>query len=169
VLAATFTAKYAGIIIINGLDGSELIPLLTTAQNIYTDPQVPNTVEAKLYEVGDVTDSSPVLFTTNFALTYFSVEGEVERSKVPSYICVVDTEGLGVLNAYAGDKISPEKVVKTLGEQSVADKVKHRKLIIPGLLPPFRAEIEDTSEWKEVIIGPESATGIPRFLAENWN
>ena len=169
VLAATFTAKYAGIIIINGLDGSELIPLLTAAQNIYTDPQVPNTVEAKLYEVGDVTDSSPVLFTTNFALTYFSVEGEVERSKVPSYICVVDTEGLGVLNAYAGDKISPEKVVKTLGEQSVADKVKHRKLIIPGLLPPFRAEIEDTSEWKEVIIGPESATGIPRFLAENWN
>jgi acetyl-CoA decarbonylase/synthase complex subunit gamma len=169
VLAATFIAKYAGIIIINGLDGSELIPLLTTTQNIYTDPQVPNTVEAKLYEVGDVTDSSPVLFTTNFALTYFSVEGEVERSKVPSYICVVDTEGLGVLNAYAGDKISPEKVVKTLGEQSVADKVKHRKLIIPGLLPPFRAEIEDTSEWKEVIIGPENATGIPRFLAENWN
>jgi len=169
VLAATFTAKYAGIIIINGLDGSELIPLLTAAQNIYTDPQVPNTVEAKLYEVGDVTDSSPVMFTTNFALTYFSVEGEVERSKVPSYICVVDTEGLGVLNAYAGDKISPEKVVKTLGEQGIADKVKHRKLIIPGLLPPFRAEIEDTSEWKEVIIGPESATGIPRFLAESWN
>jgi len=169
VLAATFVAKYAGIIILNGLDGSELIPLLTAVQNIYTDPQVPNTVEARLYEVGDVTDSSPVMFTTNFALTYFSVEGEVERSKVPSYICVVDTEGLGVLNAYAGDKISPEKVVKTIGEQGVADKVKHRKLIIPGLLPPFRAEIEDTSEWKEVIIGPESATGIPRFLAESWN
>ena len=169
VLAATFVAKYAGIIIVNGLDGSELIPLLTAVQNIYTDPQVPNTVEAKLYEVGDVTDSSPVMFTTNFALTYFSVEGEVERSKVPSYICVVDTEGLGVLNAYAGDKISAEKVVKTLVEQGVADKVNHRKLIIPGLLPPFRAEIEDTSEWKEVIIGPENATGIPRFLAENWN
>ena len=169
VLASTFVAKYAGIIIINGLDGGELIPLLTAVQNIYTDPQVPNTVEAKLYEIGDVTENSPVLFTTNFALTYFSVEGEVERSKVPSYICVVDTEGLGVLNAYAGDKISAEKVVKTLDEQGAADKVKHRKLIIPGLLPPFRAEIEDTSVWKEVIIGPESATGIPRFLAENWN
>ena len=169
VLATTFVAKYASIIIINGIDGSELIPLLTAVQNIYTDPQVPNTVEAKLYEVGDVTDESPVMFTTNFALTYFSVEGEVERSKVPCYICVVDTEGLGVLNAYAGDKISPEKVVKTLAEQGVADKVTHRRLIIPGLLPSFRAEIEDTSEWKEVIIGPESATGIPRFLAEKWN
>ncbi|MGB2820890.1 MAG: acetyl-CoA decarbonylase/synthase complex subunit gamma [Phycisphaerae bacterium] len=169
VLAATFVAKYAGIIIINGMDGGELIPLLTAIQNIYTDPQVPNTVEAKLYEVGAVNENSPVMFTTNFALTYFSVEGEVERSKVPCYIGVVDTEGLGVLNAYAGDKISPEKVVKTLDALGVADKVKHRKLIIPGLLPSFRAEIEDTSVWKEVLIGPESATGIPRFLAESWN
>jgi acetyl-CoA decarbonylase/synthase complex subunit gamma len=125
-------------------------------------------VEAKLYEIGNVTEDSPVMFTTNFALTYFSVEGEVERSKIPSYICVVDTEGLGVLNAYAGDKISPEKVVKTLGEQMVAEKVKHRKLIIPGLLPSFRAEIEDTSVWKEVLIGPENASGIPLFLAKQW-
>jgi acetyl-CoA decarbonylase/synthase complex subunit gamma len=165
-LAATFAAMYAGIIIMNGLDGAELLPVMTVIQNIYTDPQVPNTVEAKLYQIGDVNENSPVMFTTNFSLTYFSVEGEVERSKVPCYICVVDTEGLGVLNAYAGDKISPEKVVKTLLEQKVAEKVKHRKLIIPGLLPSFRAEIEDTSEWKEVIIGPESSSGIPVFLAE---
>jgi len=169
ILATTFVSKYAGVLIVNGLDGSELLPLLTAVQNIYTDPQVPNTVEAKLYEIGDVNENSPVLFTTNFSLTYFSVEGEVERSKVPTYICVVDTEGLGVLNAYAGDKISAETVVKTLAEQNVADKVKHRKLIIPGLLPSFRAEIEDTSEWKEVLIGPEAATSIPRFLNENWN
>ena len=169
VLATTFIAKYAGIVMINGLDGSELIPLLTAIQNIYTDPQVPNTVEAKLYEIGDVNENSPVMFTTNFSLTYFSVEGEVERSKVPSYICVVDTEGLGVLNAYAGDKISPEKVVKTIQQQKVAEKVKHRKLIIPGLLPSFRAEIEETSDWKEVLIGPENATGIPKFLNETMN
>ena len=169
VLGAAFVAKYASIIIINGTDGSELIPLLTAVQNIYTDPQVPNTVEAKLYAIGDVNDNSPVIFTTNFSLTYFSVEGEVERSKVPCYICAVDTEGLGVLNAYAGDKISPEAVVKALEATGVADKVKHRKLIIPGLLPSFRAEIEDTSVWKKVLIGPESATGIPKFLVENWN
>ena len=169
VLAATFVSKYAGILIINGLDGAELLPLMTAVQNIYTDPQVPNTVEAKLYEVGEVNENSPVLFTTNFSLTYFSVEGEVERSKVPCYICVVETEGLGVLNAYAGDTIDAAKVVKTLASQGVADKVSHRRLIIPGLVPSFRAEIEDTSEWKEVLIGPENATGIPRFLAENWS
>ena len=166
VLASTFAAKYAGVIIMDNADPAELLPVLTTVQNIYTDPQVPNTVEAKLYEVGNVTEDSPVLFTTNFSLTYFSVEGEVERSKVPCYISVVDTEGLGVLNAYAGDKLSAEKVVQALDEQQVADKVKHRTLIIPGLLPAFKAEIEETSEWKEVLLGPENASGIPAFLAE---
>ncbi len=165
VLASTFAAKYAGIIIINGIDGAELLPILTTIQNIYTDPQVPNTVEPKLYAIGDVNENSPVMFTTNFSLTYFCVEGEVERSKIPAYICVVDTEGLGVLNAYAGDKISPEKIVKALADQDVAKKVKHRTLIIPGLLPSFRAEIQETSEWEEVLIGPENASGIPTFLA----
>jgi acetyl-CoA decarbonylase/synthase complex subunit gamma len=163
-LAATFAAKYAGIVLVGGLEPWELLPILVTVQDVYTDPQVPNAVEAKLYELGSPNESSPVLFTTNFSLTYFSVAGEVERSKVPAYICVVDTEGLGVLNAYAGDKISAEKVVKTIQALKVAEKVKHRRLIIPGLLPIFRAEIEDTSEWKEVIIGPENAREIPAFL-----
>lgn len=168
VFAATFAAKYAGIVMIDGTEPWELLPIMTTVQNIYTDPQVPNAVDAKLYEIGNPGESSPVLFTTNFSLTYFSVASEVERSRIPAYVCVVDTEGLGVLNAYAGDKISAEKVVKTIKEQGVAEKVKHRKLIIPGLLPVFRAEIEDTSEWKEVIIGPENAREIPAFLIKNW-
>lgn len=167
-LASTFAAKYAGIIIINGVEGGELLPVLTTIQNIYTDPQVPNTVEAKLHEIGNVNENSPVLFTTNFSLSYFCVEGEVERSKIPAYICAVDTEGLGVLNAFAGDKLSAEKVVKSLADSGVLAKVKHRKLIIPGLLPSFRAEIEDISEWEEVLIGPEAASGIPAFLAQSW-
>ncbi len=168
VYAAVCAAKYAGIVIMDGVEPWQILPVLTTVQDVYTDPQVPNTVEAKLYEVGEPDESSPVLFTTNFSLTYFTVEGEVERSKIPAYISVVDTEGLGVLNAYAGDKISAEKVIKTLKAQKVAEKVKHRKLIIPGLLPVFRAEIEDTSEWKEVIIGPERAREIPAFLTKSF-
>ena len=168
IFAATCAAKYAGIVIVDGIEPWQVLPVLTAVQDVYTDPQVPNTVEVKLYEVGDPGENAPVMFTTNFSLTYFSVEGEVERSKVPSYICVVDTEGLGVLNAYAGDKISAEKVIKALKDQGVADKVKHRKLIIPGLLPIFRAEIEDASEWKEVIIGPENAREISAFLQTQW-
>jgi len=168
VVASAFAAKYASIIIINGLDASELLPILTTIQNVYTDPQVPNIVEPKLYEIGPVTENSPVLWTTNFSLTYFCVVGEIERSKVPCFISVVDSGGLGILNAYAGDKVSPDKVVKTLDTQKVAEKVKHRKLISPGLLPSFRAEIEDSSPWKQVMIGPENASGIPGFLKEHW-
>jgi acetyl-CoA decarbonylase/synthase complex subunit gamma len=169
VLASVYSAKYASIVMVNGIDPAELLPIMTTVQDVYTDPQVPNTVEAKLYEIGSPDENSPVLFTTNFALTYFSVAGEVERSKVSAYISVVDTEGLGVLNAFAGDKISAEKVIKTLDGQKVLEKVSHRKLIIPGYLPIFRAEIEDASEWKEVIIGPETAREIPAFLTSNWN
>lgn len=168
ILGATYAAKYGGIVLIKGSEPWELLPIMTAVQDVYTDPQVPNTVEPRLYEIGNVNEDSPVMFTTNFSLTYFSVAGEVERSKVPTYICVVETEGLGVLNAYAGDKISAEKVVKSIEAQGVADKVKHRKLIIPGLLPIFRAEIEDTSDWKEVIIGPENAREIPAFLTKNW-
>ena len=167
-LATTFAVKYGGIVIVNNADAWELLPVLTAIQNVYTNPQVPNAVEARLYSIGSVNENSPVLFTTNFSLTYFSVAGEVERSKIPTYICVVATEGLGVLNAYAGDKISAEKVVKTLIEQKVAEKVKHRKLIIPGLLPIFKGEIEDISEWKECIIGPKSAGKIPAFLNSIW-
>jgi acetyl-CoA decarbonylase/synthase complex subunit gamma len=168
IFAGIFSAKYASIVLINGLEPWEVIPVMVTVQDVYTDPQVPNTVEAKLYEIGNPDENSPVLFTTNFSLTYFSVEGEVERSKIPAFISVVDTEGLGVLNSYAGDKISAEKVVKTLKEQNVSERVNHRKLIIPGLLPIFRAEIEDTSEWKEVIIGPETSKEIPAFLNNLW-
>jgi len=167
-LAAVFAAKYAGIIIIDGTDPWELLPVMTIIQDVYTDPQVPNMVEARLYEIGSPNENSPVFLTTNFSLTYFCVAGEVERSKVPAYICVVDTEGLGVLNSYAGDKISAEKIVKTLNDQKVKEKIKHNKLIIPGLIPFYRAEIEDTSEWKEVIIGPETAREIPGFLTKNW-
>ncbi len=168
VLAGIFAAKYASILLINGLEPWELLPILTTIQDIYTDPQVPNAVEAKLYEIGNPGRNSPVLFTTNFALTYFSIVSEIERSKVPAYVSVVDTEGLGVLNSYAGDKLSPEKVVTFIKDQRVAEKVDHRKLIIPGLLPIFKGEIEDISEWEEVIIGPETARELAGFLKNNW-
>ncbi|MFQ6117841.1 MAG: acetyl-CoA decarbonylase/synthase complex subunit gamma, partial [Candidatus Bipolaricaulia bacterium] len=152
----------------NGTESFELLPLLTVRQNIYTDPQVPNAIEAKLYEVGSPDADSPVLVTTNFALTYFTVEGEVENSKVPAYISVVDTEGLGVLNAYADDKLTAEAVIKTVKEQGAMERANHNKLIIPGLVAVLRMEIQDESGW-EVVIGPEDAAGIPHFLRNEWS
>jgi len=166
--ATAYICRYAGIVVMNGSEPWEVLPLLTARQNIYTDPQVPNAIEAKLYEIGEPGPDAPVLFTTNFALTYFTVAGEVENSKVPSYICVADTEGLGVLNAYADDKLTAEKVIKAVQEQGAMEKVNHKKLIIPGLVAVLRMEIEEDSGW-DVVIGPEDAASIPHFLKTEWN
>jgi len=165
--AATYVCKYAGIVVMKGDAPWQILPLLTVRQNIYTDPQVPNAVESKLYEIGSVSPESPVIVTTNFSLTYFTVESEVENSKIPTYISVVETEGMGVLNAYAGDKWSPEKIAKTLEKQKVREKVNHNTIIIPGLVAVFRAELIDEFGWN-VIVGPEEAARIPSFLKNEW-
>ncbi len=166
--ATAYICRYGGIVVMNGVESWEVLPLLTVRQNIYTDPQVPNAIEAKLYETGNPGPDAPVLFTTNFALTYFTVAGEVENSKVAAYISVIDTEGLGVLNAYADDKLTAEKVIKTVKEQGAMERVNHNKLIIPGLVAVLRMEIQEDSGW-EVIVGPEDAAGIPRFLKTEWS
>jgi len=160
--------RYAGIVITDAVDPSEILPPLTVRQNVYTDPTVPNAIEAKLYEIGSPGPDAPVIVTTNFALTYFTVAGEVENSKVPAYISVVDTEGLGVLNAYADDKLTAEKIIKAVTEQGPLDKVNHNKLIIPGLVAVLRMEVQEDSGW-EVIVGPEDAAGIPHFLKTEWS
>ncbi len=169
-LAAQGTAyicKYASVVVLPQARPELVLPLLTVRQNIYTDPQVPLAIEAKVYEVGNPGPDSPVLVTTNFALTYFTVEGEVERSKVPAYIAVIDTGGLGVLNAYADDRLTAEAIVKALREYGIMDRVNHNKIIIPGLVAVLKMEIQEESGW-EVIVGPEDAAGIPAFLRNEW-
>jgi len=166
--ATVYILKYASVVVLPPVGPEVALPLLTVRQNIYTDPQVPLAIEAKLYEVGNPDENSPVLVTTNFALTYFTVEGEVERSKVPAYIAVVDTDGLGVLNAYADDRLTAEKIIKTLKEYGVMERVRHKKIIIPGLVAVLKMEIEEETGW-EVIVGPEDAAGIPGFLKNEWN
>lgn len=166
--ATAYICKYGSIVVLNGAENWELLPLLTVRQNIYTDPQVPNAIEAKLYEVGAPNEESPVLVTTNFALTYFTVEGEVENSKVPAYIAVVNTEGLGVLNAYADDKFTAERIIKAVKEYGAMERVRHKKLIIPGLVAVLKMEIQEETGW-EVIVGPEDAAGIPAFLRNEWS
>jgi len=165
--ASTYMCKYANIVVVKAKNDWQILPLLTVRQNIYTDPQVPNAVEPKLNEVGAVTPNSPVIVTTNFSLTYFTVESEVGNSKVPTYISVVETEGMGVLNAYAGDKWSAEKIAKTLDQQKVREKVNHNTIIIPGLVAVFRAELIDEFGW-DILVGPEEAARIPSFLKNEW-
>jgi acetyl-CoA decarbonylase/synthase complex subunit gamma len=165
--AIVHVCKYGSLVIMGGAERWQILPVLTARFNIFTDPQVPNAVEAKLYQVGEPTPESPVLVTTNFALTYFTVEGEVANSKVPAYIAVVDTGGLGVLNAYADEKLTGEVIAKAVKAYGVKEKVKHNKLIIPGLVAVLKGEVEDEAGC-EVIVGPEEAAGIPGFLRNEW-
>ncbi len=165
--ATAYICKYASLVVLGSAEPHVLLPILTVRQNIFTDPQKPNAIEAKLYEVGQPGPESPVLVTTNFALTFYTVAGEVENSKVSAYIAVVDTGGLGVLNAYADDKFTAQTIIKAVKEQGPMEKVRHKKLVIPGLVAMLRAEIEDEAGW-EVIVGPEDAAGIPHFLRNEW-
>ena len=113
--------------------------------------------------MGAAHENSPVLVTTNFSLTYYTVLGEVEASKIPSYILSVDTEGMSVLTAWAAEKFTPEKISDTIKKLAVTEAVKHRRMIIPGYVAVISGDLEDKSGW-QVVVGPKEATGIPSFL-----
>ncbi len=160
---STFIAKYAGVLVTDAIENWQLLPVLTTRQDIYIDPQKPVAVEPKLNAVGDVSEKSPVLVTTNFSLSYYSVEGEVEASRVPTYVLSVDTEGTSVLTAWASDKFNAETITQAMKKSGIEEKVSHRQLIIPGLVAVLSAGIEDESGWS-VQIGPKEASGLPGYL-----
>jgi acetyl-CoA decarbonylase/synthase complex subunit gamma len=161
--AATYVLKYASIVLIKGFENWQVLSLLTVRQNIYTDPQKPLQIEPKVYAIGQVNKNSPVLVTTNFSLTYYTVVGEVEASKVPSYIMSVDTEGMSVLTAWAAEKFTPEKITDSIKKFAVTDMVADKKLVIPGYVAVMSGDLEELSGWK-VVVGPKEASGIPSFL-----
>lgn len=167
-IASIYTAKYGSIIVLRDLQPYRALPLFVLRQNIYTDPQRPMQVKQGVYPIGAPKEDSPVMVTTNFSLTYFIVSGEVEASRVPSWLCVMDTEGLSVMTAWAAGKFVPEKIAPFVKGSEVVDKVKHRKLIIPGYLAQISGELEDElKDWK-VEVGPREAGDLPAFL-KGWS
>ncbi|MFH1655944.1 MAG: acetyl-CoA decarbonylase/synthase complex subunit gamma [Candidatus Omnitrophota bacterium] len=162
-VAATLLTKYANIVILKCIDSWLVLSLLTLRQNIYTDPQKPLQVESKVYPVGTPEEKSPLLVTTNFSLTYYTVLSEVESSKIPSYILAVDTEGMSVLTAWAAEKFTAEAISKTLEKQKAKEIVNHSRIIIPGYVAAMSGDLEEQSGWK-VLVGPREAAGITNFL-----
>ncbi len=166
-LAAHFVCKYAGIIILETTDYDELLTLFTLRFNIYSDPRKPLMMEPKLYEIGKPGENSPVLVTTNFSLTYHMVQSEIETSHIPCYLLITESDGLSVLSAWAADKFSPEVITKSIKNSGIEEKVKHRKIIIPGCVASLKTKLEDESGW-EALIGPGDSPMIPQFLKRNW-
>ncbi|MCM8770636.1 MAG: acetyl-CoA decarbonylase/synthase complex subunit gamma [Candidatus Omnitrophica bacterium] len=161
--AADYIAKYASIVLMQGTQPWQILSLLTLRQNIYSDPQKPLQIEPKVYPVGQVNEKSPVLVTTNFSLTYYTVLGEVEASRIPSYIMSVDTEGMSVLTAWAAEKFTPDKISSSIESFGVKNLVRHNRLVIPGYVAVMSGDLEEKSGW-QVIVGPKEASGIPAFL-----
>jgi len=164
-IAAMFIAKYGAITVLSDFTTESLFPLLLERLNVYTDPQRPMTVTQGIYEIGNPDENSPVLVTTNFALTYFIVSGEIEGSKVPAWLLIKDTEGLSVMTAWAAGKFSGDDVGAFIKKSGIADKVKKKEIIIPGYAAAIVGELEEEigSGWS-VVVGPREAAHIPAFL-----
>jgi len=166
-IASMFVAKYAGIIVLSDFQGESLFPLLVERMNIYTDPQRPLVTTQGIYEINNPDENSPVLVTTNFSLTYFIVSGEIESCKVPSYLLVMDTEGLSVMTAWAAGKFVADLIGPFVKKSGIEDKAKHHKLIIPGYAAAESGGLEEELPGWEILVGPRDGAHIPAYL-KSW-
>ena len=165
--ASMLIIRYADMLIMHSADGWVLLPTVVLRQNIYTDPRKPVAVQPGLRVIGNPDGNSPVLMTTNFALTYFTVSSDIESAGLNCYLLVIDTEGTAVDSGVAGRKLTSEKVADALKVAKMDEKVKHRKLIIPGKAARLSGEIEELSGWK-VMVGPGDSSEIPKFVKDKW-
>ncbi len=164
-LASMLITRYTDVIVMHSLDGWVLLPLVILRENLYTDPRKPVAVDAGLKIFGKPDENSPVMFTTNFALTYYTVASDIE--KIDGYLMVIDSEGISVESAVAGRKLTPDKVKDAIKDTGIEGKVKHKKLIIPRRAARLSGEIEEATGW-EVLVGPLDSSSIPAFLNEKW-
>ena len=159
--------KYASVIVTAPLTDASAKAALTLRQNIYTDPQKPIQMNPGLYRIGSPGKDAPVLMTVNFSLTFFTLQGYLEATRIPCFMLIVDTEGLSVLTAVAAGKLNETLVRDSLKKFEVGNEVTHHKLIIPGYASPLSGRIEDATGWK-VVVGPRDAAEIGEFLHEEW-
>lgn len=159
--------RYASVIAVEEVDRASLLALLTLRQNIYTDPQKPIQMTPGIYRVGTPGPDAPVLLTVNFSLTYFTLQGYLESSRIPCFMLIVDTEGLSVLTAVASGKLSEGLVKESIKKFDLEKAVAHKTLIIPGYAAPLSGKIEEETGWK-VLVGPRDAAEIGEFLGKEW-
>ncbi len=164
-LTSVFTLKYGSIVVLEDLGYAEALPLFGLRQNVYTDPQKPMKVAPGIYPINGADENSICLTTVDFALTYFVVSGELERSGVPINMLISDAGGLSVLTAWAAGKLSSSSVAKFITEE-VEGKIKNRKLIIPGKVAVLKGDIEAKLPGWQVIVAPNEAVQLVKFLKD---
>ena len=165
-LSSVFTVKYGSIIVLDDINYSKALPLFALRQNIYTDPQRPMRVEPKIYPINNPDENSPVIVTVDFALTYFIVSGDIERSKVPCWLVIPDAGGYSVLTSWAAGKFGGNSISAFVKECGIEEKTKNRDLIIPGKVAVIKGDLEENLPGWNIVIGPEESMEIPKFLKE---
>jgi acetyl-CoA decarbonylase/synthase complex subunit gamma len=167
ITASMLLSRYADLLIMHSLDGWVLLPQLIWRFSLYTDPRKPVSVEAGVKMFGRPGHDSPVLITTNYALTFFTVESDIKSANLDCYLIVVDTGGLSVESAVAGRYFTADSIAESLKTSGITDLVHHRTLIIPGLAARLSGEAEEASGWR-ILVGPKDSSGLPQFLREHW-
>jgi acetyl-CoA decarbonylase/synthase complex subunit gamma len=165
-LASLFTMKYGSIVVVEEMDYATALPLYGLRQNVFTDPQKPMKVEPGIYSINGGDENSICLTTVDFALTYFVVSGELERSGIPCNLIINDAGGLSVLTSWAAGKFSSGSIAKFFEEQDIAGKIKNRKLIIPGKVAVLKGDLEAKMPGWEIIVGPREAVQLVKFLKD---
>ncbi|MFP3090731.1 acetyl-CoA decarbonylase/synthase complex subunit gamma [Treponema sp. TIM-1] len=165
-LASLFTLKYGSIIILEEMTYAQALPLFGLRQNIYTDPQKPMKVEPGIYPLNGADENALCATTVDFALTYFIVSGELERSGVPVNLLISDAGGYSVLTAWAAGKLSASSIARFIKEQEIEVKIKNRSLIIPGKVAVLKGELEENLPGWKIIVAPNEAVGVVKFLKE---
>lgn len=165
-LASVFTMKYGSIVVMDQMTYAEALPLYGMRQNIFTDPQKPMKVEPGIYPINGADENSICLTTVDFALTYFVVSGELERSGVPCNLIINDAGGLSVLTSWAAGKFSSSSIAKFFQEQDIEGKIKSRKLCIPGKVAVLKGELEAKLPGWEIIVAPREAVQLVKFLKD---
>ena len=164
--AAMFTEKYGSIIVMDTMTYAQALPLYGLRQNIFTDPQKPMKVESKIYPLNGADENSPCALTVDFALTYFLVSGELERSNCPVNLLITDASGMSVLTAWAAGKFSSSSIKKFFDENDIENKIKSRTLIIPGKVAVMKGEIQEKLPGWNVVVGPTEAVQLPKYMKD---
>jgi acetyl-CoA decarbonylase/synthase complex subunit gamma len=164
VLAAQHIGKYAGFVVLDNFTPARAYALLVLRQNIYTDPQKPIQVQPGLYEINSPKPDSPVLVTTNFSITYFSISNEVEGAGLPAWLLVADAEGMSVLTAWAAGKFDADRIAKAVKTTGIADKISRKRIILPGAVAVLMGEVEEALAGWQIEVGPREAVDVPAYL-----
>jgi acetyl-CoA decarbonylase/synthase complex subunit gamma len=161
--AALGVMKYSSVVLMDQLPKEFIYPVMALRQNIFTDPQVPIQVKAGLYSVGEPNEKSPLMFTTNFSLTYFTVRADIEKSKIPAWLLVVDTEGQSVMTAFAAGKLTPESIAELIEKEKVKEKSTRNEIVIPGMVSRMSGKLNELTGMK-VVVGSRESSGIPKMM-----